>query len=101
MANVLYLVPTSSLKSISVQSFSIEDQVSMQVHRLLGAISRKRGYVHTYCSIYFQTFNQSLPVNNEEDFSWKLGKEEVDNNSHFGSLLLGMFLITHLTPRPL
>lgn len=99
MAYIIHLVPTSKLRPISVPSFSIDEQVSMQVHKLLGAISRKRGYVHTYCSIYFQTFNQSLPIINEKDFYRKLVKGEVDRNSHYGSLLLGMFLITYLTPR--
>ncbi|CZR57315.1 uncharacterized protein PAC_07204 [Phialocephala subalpina] len=82
------------------QSFSVDDQVSMQVHRLLSAISRKRGYVHIFCDTYFRTFNQSLPVVDEEVFYWRLENGDVGLNSHFSTLLLGMFLITHLTPRP-
>ncbi|KAE8444877.1 hypothetical protein EG329_014125 [Mollisiaceae sp. DMI_Dod_QoI] len=89
------------VKSVSsVRTFSIDDQVSMQVHRLLSAISRKRDYVRVYCETYFRTFHQSLPVVDEEIFYWQLENGDAGLNSHFSSLLLGMFLITHLTPRP-
>lgn len=90
-----------NLKSFSSsQTISVDDEVSVQVHRLLSAISRKRGYVHVFCDTYFRTFNQSLPVVDGEVFYWQLENEDVGLNSHFSTLLLGMFLITHLTPRP-
>lgn len=83
----------------------VEEQVSSQVWKLLNAVARKRGYVPHHCATYFSTFNKCLPVIDECIFYEMLekGYSEIDGvgsgECHFNALLLGIFLITHLSPR--
>jgi hypothetical protein len=94
-----------SLTSTRIRA-GVEEQVSGQVWKLLNAICRKRGCVSGQCATYFSTFNKSLPVIDEFVFYEMLerGGSESDNgigcaDCHFNALLLGIFLITHLSPR--
>jgi hypothetical protein len=88
----------SSLYPTVGKSLGIDDQVSLQARRLLGAISRRRGPINRFCEVYFGTFHHALPIISKEVFYWQL--ENNSSDSHFSTLLLSVYLITHLTPQP-
>lgn len=97
--------PNLSLTSTRIRA-GIEEQVSGQIWKLLNAVCRKRGDVSRHFATYFSTFNKSLPVIDEFVFYEMLerGCSEIDSgisgsDCHFNALLLGIFLVTHLSPR--
>jgi hypothetical protein len=92
------LSSTSSWSSLYLtvdKSLGIEDQISLQAQRLLTAISRRRGPINRFCKAYFGTFRHALPITNKEAFYWQL-----EDSSHFSTLLLALYLITDSTPQP-
>lgn len=69
----------------------------------MNTICRKRGSVSLHCATYFSTFNKSLPLVDERIFYEILEKGYSNTNNgigecHFDALLLGIFLITYLSP---
>jgi hypothetical protein len=90
--------PWSRLYPTVGKSLGIGDQVSLQAQRLLAAISRRGRPINRFCEAYFGTFHHALPIISKEVFYWQL--ENNSSDSHFSTLLLSIFLITHLTPQP-
>lgn len=105
------LMPPESELGVVSRSHSIGDSASIQVQRLLNAISRKLGSgdaIKACCEVYFRGFSFSHPIVNEaifwarfRDDCWVQERSENESTeaSHFSTLVLAVLLISFLYPQ--